>query len=42
MLAGDQARPRLAYSILFSVPGTPILFYGEEIGMGENLALTSG
>jgi maltose alpha-D-glucosyltransferase/alpha-amylase len=37
MLAGDQARLRLAYSLLFSLPGTPVLLYGEEIGMGENL-----
>jgi maltose alpha-D-glucosyltransferase/alpha-amylase len=37
MLEGDQARIRLAYSLLFSLPGTPVLFYGEEIGMGENL-----
>jgi len=37
MLGGDQARVRLAYSLLFSLPGTPVLFYGEEIGMGENL-----
>jgi glycosidase len=27
------------YSLLFSLPGTPVLFYGEEIGMGENLAI---
>jgi len=37
MLAGDAARIRLVYSLLFSLPGTPVLFYGEEIGMGENL-----
>jgi trehalose synthase len=37
MLDGDDARLRLAYSLLFSLPGTPVLFYGEEIGMGENL-----
>jgi trehalose synthase len=37
MLGGDQARLRMAYSLLFSLPGTPVLFYGEEIGMGENL-----
>ncbi|MFC5380977.1 alpha-amylase family protein [Aquipuribacter nitratireducens] len=35
--AGDQRRLRMAYSLLFSLPGTPVLFYGEEIGMGENL-----
>ncbi|GAA1004874.1 hypothetical protein Aple_035220 [Acrocarpospora pleiomorpha] len=39
MLDGDRRRVRLAYSLLFSLPGTPVLFYGEEIGMGENLAL---
>jgi trehalose synthase len=37
MLGGDQRRLRMAYSLLFSLPGTPVLFYGEEIGMGENL-----
>ena len=37
MLSGDQDRLRMAYSLLFSLPGTPVLFYGEEIGMGENL-----
>jgi glycosidase len=37
MLDGDAARIRLVYSLLFSLPGTPVLFYGEEIGMGENL-----
>ena len=37
MLDGDAARLRLVYSLLFSLPGTPVLFYGEEIGMGENL-----
>ncbi|MCY7372951.1 MAG: hypothetical protein LH461_04535, partial [Spirochaetaceae bacterium] len=38
MLDGDQDRIRLIYSLMFSLPGTPVLFYGEEIGMGENLA----
>ena len=37
MVDGDAARMRLAYSLLFSLPGTPVLFYGEEIGMAENL-----
>lgn len=37
MFAGDAARVRMAYSLLFSLPGAPVLFYGEEIGMGENL-----
>ena len=37
MFDGDQQRIRLVYSLLFTLPGTPVLFYGEEIGMGENL-----
>ena len=37
MLGGDPRRIRMVYSLLFSLPGTPVLFYGEEIGMGENL-----
>lgn len=36
MLDGDPRRIRMAYSLLFTLPGTPVLFYGEEIGMGEN------
>jgi len=39
MLRGDRRRIELAYSLQFSMPGTPVLRYGEEIGMGENLAL---
>jgi len=39
MLGGDQRRIRLTYSLAFSLPGTPVLFYGEEIGMAENLAI---
>jgi glycosidase len=38
MLGNDADRLRMVYSLLFSLPGTPVLFYGEEIGMGENLA----
>ncbi|GMA42032.1 hypothetical protein GCM10025883_40770 [Mobilicoccus caccae] len=38
MLGGDPRRIRMAYSLLFALPGTPSIFYGEEIGMGENLA----
>jgi glycosidase len=37
MLDGDPRRIRMVYSLLFSLPGTPVLFYGEEVGMGENL-----
>jgi maltose alpha-D-glucosyltransferase/alpha-amylase len=39
MLGGDQARLRMAYSLMFALPGAPVLFYGEEIGMAENLAI---
>ncbi len=38
MMGGDPRRIRMAYSLLFSLPGTPTLYYGEEIGMGEDLA----
>ncbi|MCY7341390.1 MAG: alpha-amylase family protein [Pseudonocardia sp.] len=37
MLEGDQRRIRMVYSLLFALPGTPVLFYGEEIGMSEDL-----
>ena len=39
MLGGDQRWIRMAYSLMFALPGAPTLFYGEEIGMGENLAV---
>jgi trehalose synthase len=39
MLGGDPQRIRMAYSLMFSMPGAPTLFYGEEIGMGENLEI---
>src|SRR4051794_26372443 len=39
MLGGDGPKLRLAWSLLFALPGTPIVFYGDEIGMGENLAI---
>ena len=39
MLEGDQARIRVIYSLSFALPGAPTLFYGEEIGMAENLAI---
>jgi len=40
MVDGDRRRMELAYSLLFSLPGTPVLFYGEEIGLGDNLAMS--
>ncbi|WP_064575792.1 alpha-amylase family protein [Cupriavidus gilardii] len=39
MLDGDQRRIAQVHALLFSLPGTPILRYGEEIGMGEDLSL---
>lgn len=39
MLNGDPRIIKMVYSLMFSLPGTPVLFYGEEIGMGENLAV---
>ncbi|MEP6478857.1 MAG: alpha-amylase family protein [Rhodoglobus sp.] len=36
MLDGDPRRVRMVYSLMFSLPGTPALFYGEELGMGED------
>lgn len=39
MLGGDRRRLELAYSVLFSLPGTPVLVYGDEIGMGDDLSL---
>jgi len=39
MLGDDPRRLRLAYSLLFTLPGAPMLYYGEEIGMGESARL---
>ena len=39
MMKGDRRHIELAYSLQFTMPGTPVLRYGEEIGMGENLRL---
>jgi maltose alpha-D-glucosyltransferase / alpha-amylase len=38
-MLGDRRRIELAKSLLLSLPGTPVLRYGDEIGMGENLRL---
>ncbi|MET8150416.1 alpha-amylase family protein [Actinoplanes sp. NPDC049668] len=37
MLGGDRRRIELAYALQFSLRGTPVLRYGEELGMGEDL-----
>lgn len=39
MLDGDRRRLELAYSLMFTLPGTPVLRYGDEIGMGDDLNL---
>src|SRR5215510_5832435 len=39
MLDGDRRRLELAYSLLFTLPGTPVIRYGDELGMGDDLAL---
>lgn len=39
MLEGDRRRIELAYSLMFTLPGTPVLRYGDELGMGDNLDL---
>jgi maltose alpha-D-glucosyltransferase / alpha-amylase len=36
MLDGDRDRIELLYSLLFTLPGTPVLLYGEEIGLGDD------
>lgn len=38
-MLGNRPLTELAYSLMFSLPGTPVLRYGDEIGMGENLSL---
>ncbi|MBV9172086.1 MAG: alpha-amylase family protein [Chloroflexi bacterium] len=39
MLQGDRRRMELMNSLLFTLPGTPVIRYGEEIGMGDFLEL---
>jgi len=39
MLGNDRRRLELAYSLQFTLRGTPVLRYGDEIGMGEDLSL---
>jgi maltose alpha-D-glucosyltransferase/alpha-amylase len=39
MVEGDRARMELMYSLLLTLPGTPVLFYGEEIGLGDDQSL---
>jgi maltose alpha-D-glucosyltransferase/alpha-amylase len=39
MLQGDRRRLELAYSLMMTLPGTPVLRYGDEIAMGDDLRL---
>lgn len=39
MLGNDRHRIELAFSLLFSLPGTPVIYYGDELGMGDDLSL---
>jgi maltose alpha-D-glucosyltransferase / alpha-amylase len=40
MLRNDRKRIELMYALIFSLPGTPLISYGEEIGMGDDLSLS--
>lgn len=39
LLGNDMRKIRLVNSLLFSLPGSPIIYYGDEIGMGDNILL---
>lgn len=39
MLQGDRRHLELAYSLMMTLPGTPVIRYGDEIGMGDDLSL---
>ncbi len=39
LMNNDRRKVELLHSILFSLPGTPVLYYGDEIGMGDNVYL---
>ena len=39
MLGNDQRRVRMAYALQCTLPGTPVIRYGDEIGMGDDLSL---
>ncbi|HEY3405887.1 MAG TPA: maltose alpha-D-glucosyltransferase, partial [Ohtaekwangia sp.] len=39
LLVNDRRKIELLYTILFSLQGTPVIYYGDEIGMGDNVYL---
>ena len=39
LLDNDHRKIMLANSLLFTLPGSPIIYYGDEIGMGDNISL---
>ncbi len=39
LLDNDRRKIELANSLLFTLPGSPIIYYGDEIGMGDNIWL---
>ncbi|HSS93914.1 MAG TPA: maltose alpha-D-glucosyltransferase [Candidatus Dormibacteraeota bacterium] len=39
LLGNDRKRIELMNGLLFSLPGTPVIYYGDEIGMGDNIFL---
>ena len=39
LMKGDDKKIELMNSLLFSLPGTPVIYYGDEIGMGDNIYL---
>ena len=39
LMEGDRRKIELMNSLLMSLPGTPIVYYGDEIGMGDNIFL---
>src|SRR5438034_7977468 len=39
LLGNDRPRIEVMNALLFSLPGTPVIYYGDEIGMGDNVYL---